>query len=322
MSGRREPPEPTDGGEIAQQAPPRRRRGWWWWLKWTVRGLFLLAIAGVFVVGLDRLFYLPDQRIEATPADLKLAYEDVTFPTSDGLTLSAWFLPAVGEPRGTVIHFHGNAANIGNHVFASYWLVYERFNLLVFDYRGYGKSEGSPTRAGTIRDGLAAVDYLLSREDVDPKRIVALGQSLGGAVATVVAAKRPEIRAVVLDSTFGNYRHIGAAHLKKAIRWGWLADKLAAALLSDDYEPVDYVARISPRPVLVIASPDDEVCYAPLGRELYDAAAEPKEWVLVSGGRHLEVVADNVDNVQARIVAFYERALAASPAVITPTSAP
>ncbi len=308
MSGGQDPPEPTDGGAVTEEAPPRRR-GWGWRLKWTVRGLFLLALAGVFVVGLDRLFYLPDKRIEATPADLGLAYEEVTFTTSDGLALNAWFLPAIGAPRGTVIHFHGNAANIGNHVFASYWLVYARFNLLVFDYRGYGKSQGSPTRAGTIRDGLAAVDYVLSREDVDPQRVVALGQSLGGAVAAVVAAERPEIRAVVLDSTFGNYRHIGAAHLRGVIRWGWLADKLAAALLSDDYEPVDYVARISPRPVLVIASPDDEVCYAPLGRELFDAAAQPKQWLLVSGGRHLEVVADNVDNVQARIVAFYEDAL-------------
>lgn len=273
-------------------------------IRWAVRLAVLLLIVGIFVVGFDGLFYHPSDENYGTPRDVGLEYEDVTFETADGLKLSGWYLPAKGDARGTVIHFHGNAANISNHVFASYWLVYKGFNLFVFDYRGYGKSEGRVTRAGTIRDGHAALDYILSRADTDPERVFAFGQSLGGAVATVVAAERNEFRAVVLDSTFSSYRGIASRHLRKTFRFRWLADAIAWAALSDDYNPIDYVARISPRPLMVIASAEDRICFAELGRELFDAADEPKTWILLERGRHLESVSDNVDGVQQRIVEF------------------
>ena len=189
-------------------------------------------------------------------------------------------------------------------------LVPAGFNLLVFDYRGYGRSEGKPTRAGTVRDGHAALDYLLSRDDVEPQRIVAFGQSLGGAVAAVVAAERSELRAVVLDSTFADYREIAARHLQNLTRFEWPARLLARLLISDGYDPIDYVARISPRPLLVIASAHDEICYPELGRRLFDAAGQPKQWLLLPEGRHLESVADNVDDVQRVIIEFFERAVA------------
>jgi fermentation-respiration switch protein FrsA (DUF1100 family) len=281
----------------------------WRRVKWAVRLGVLLFIVGSFIVGFDSLFYYPSKTIEATPDQLGLAYEDVTFETSDGVKLSGWFLPAKGQAKGTVIHFHGNAANISNHFVLSCWLVWEGYNVFVFDYRGYGKSEGKVTRAGTIRDGHAALDYVLSRADVDPQRIVAFGQSLGGAVATVVATERQEIRALALDSTFSSYRRIGSLHLRKMLYFKWLSDGIARLALSGEYDPIDYVTRVAPRPLLVIASAKDEICFAESGRELYEAAAQPKEFVLLQEGAHLETVADNVDNIQQRIIRLFEQAL-------------
>jgi hypothetical protein len=281
--------------------------------KWSVRIGALLLIVGTFIVGFDRLFYYPSKTIHYTPDEFSLEYEDVTFETSDGLKLSGWFLPAVGRPKGTVVHFHGNAENISAHVTLSMWLVWNDYNVLIFDYRGYCESEGKVTRAGTIRDGHAALDYVLARDDVDPERIFAFGQSLGGAVATVVAAEREEFRAVVLDSTFSSYRRIGSRHLQKMLFFKWLANLIATAGLSDDYDPIDYVARIAPRPLLVIASAEDEICFAELGRELYDAARQPKEFVLVQEGRHMQTVAEDVDGLQGQILRLFEQSAEQTP---------
>ena len=301
--------KPAGRGKV----PGRRRSRRFLVFKWAVRIGLLLFVVGIFIVGLDRLFYYPSKTVHYTPNDFSLKYEDVTFETSDGLKLSGWFLPAQGEPKGTVIHFHGNAENITAHVTLSLWLVWAGYNLFVFDYRGYGKSEGKVTRAGTIRDGHAALDYVLSRDDVNPRRIFAFGQSLGGAVATVVAAEREEFRAVVLDSTFSGYRRIGSRHLQRVLFFKWLTDLIAAAGLSDDYDPIDYVAQIAPRSLLVIASAEDKICFAELGRELFDAAAEPKEFVLVQEGEHLQTVAENVDGVQDKILRLFEHAVAEAP---------
>jgi fermentation-respiration switch protein FrsA (DUF1100 family) len=293
--------------------PVRRRSRRFRLFKWVVRIGLLLFIVGMFVVGLDGLFYYPSSTVHYTPDEFALAYEDVTFETSDGLKLSGWFLPAQGPPKGTVIHFHGNAENITTHFLLSAWLVWEGYNVFIFDYRGYGKSEGKVTRAGTIRDGHAALDYVLSRPDVDPTRIFAFGQSLGGAVAAVVAAERTEFRAVVLDSTFSGYRRIGSRHLQRLLYFKWPCDLIAAAGLSDGYDPIDYVARIAPRPLLMIASVEDKICFAELGRELFDAAEQPKEFVLVPESAHLETVGQNVDGVQDKILSFFDRSVTAAP---------
>lgn len=303
------PVAPRDPRNDRNPAGVRRRRGRWRRIKWAVRLAVLAFIVGSFIVGFDRLFYYPSRTVYYTPSELALEYEEVTFKTSDGVKLSGWFLPAPGKAKGTVIHFHGNAENITAHIIASCWLVWEGYNLLVFDYRGYGNSEGKVTRAGTIRDGHAALDYVLTRCDVDRRGVFAFGQSLGGAVATVVAAEREEIRAVVLDSAFSGYRRIGSRHLQKMLFFKGLTDLIARLGLSGDYDPIDYVARIAPRPLLVIASSQDEICFAELSRELFDAAAQPKEFVLLEEGAHLHSVADNVDNVQQRIIALFERAV-------------
>jgi fermentation-respiration switch protein FrsA (DUF1100 family) len=306
-------PDARTRDKPAADVQRERRRRRWRRFKWAVRIGALLLIVSVFLVGFDRLFYFPTRTVHYTPDEFSLSYEDATFSAADGVRLSGWFLPATGRAKGTVIHFHGNAENITAHFPLSCWLVWEGYNVLVFDYRCYGKSAGRVTRKGTILDGHAAVDYVLSRDDIDPQRIVAFGQSLGGAVATVVAAEREEVRAIVLDSTFSSYRRIGSMHLQKMLFFRWLTDAIAWLGLSGDYDPVDCISRIAPRPVLVIASAEDEICFAESARELFEAAADPREFVLVQTSAHLETVAENIDNVQQKILRLFERALDESP---------
>ncbi len=278
--------------------------------KWTVRLVVLTGVlAYVKFVSLDSFFYYPTRTVYCTPDAWHLSYEAASFKSSDGVRLTGWFLPASGAARGTVIHFHGNAENMTSHIAFVDWLPAAGFNLLVFDYRGYGQSEGKVTRAGTVRDGVAAIDYALSRPDVDPERLFVFGQSLGGAVAIVAAVQRPQVRAVAVDSTFSSYRKIAAAHLTRTLRSGWVAGGIGRFCISGGYDPVDVVARLAPRPLLVIASGRDRTCFPELSRELFDAAAEPKEYWLVAEADHTEALDLRPKEARERIVSFFERAV-------------
>ena len=289
----------------AATAPRRCWRPWRWAVRLTVLGL-LIGIP--LECGLDRLFYHPDPVAYFSPQQFGCTAEDVYFTSRDGVRLHGWFLKsqATGPARGTIVHFHGNAANISNHIACVYWLPARGFNLLMFDYRGYGKSEGSPTRAGTIADGHAAIDYALSRADVDRSRLFVYGQSLGGAVATVVVAERAEVRALVVEGTFADYRKIAARHLANRIWSTSIASAIASATISGEFQPVDYVAKISPRPVFVITGEQDTICYPELGRALFDAAKAPREFWEAAGAEHLGVYEAAGAELERRVVAFLD----------------
>ena len=286
------------------------RKARWRRFKWAVRLSVLALILGyVVLVGFDGKFYYPNHKLYDRPDDFRLKYEDVHFTTGDGLTLAGWFLPAVGSPaRGTVVHFHGNAANISAHVSLVSWLPYEGYNVLMFDYRGYGDSEGSVTRSGTIADGHAAIDYALSRPDVRSLPLFVYGQSLGAAVAIVVAADRPEVAAVVAESPFSGYRRVAALHAQRLLHFEWLAKGAAAVTISSGYDPIDVVDRISPRPLLVIAAEEDDICFPEMARELFDAAKQPKDFWLAEQCGHLEVLMVHDRGLCDRVISLFDSA--------------
>lgn len=281
----------------------------WFRFKWTIRAVALALLIWGVMTGLDGFFYHPTSRVWAAPAEFGLVCEDVTFKTSDGLTLHGWYAPATGKPRGTVIHLHGNAENLTNHIAFTAWMPDAGYNLLIFDYRGYGKSQGSPTRAGTIADGNAALDYILQRPDTDRSRIFLYGHSLGGAIATVVAAERPEPAAVILDSTFSSYRSIASMHAQHIFGAQWIATNLSQLLVSRGYDPIDYIGRIAPRPVMVIVSGADRICFPQLGRELFDAAKEPRVFWESPNSNHGEAIFDHPDETKRRINEFLDSAV-------------
>ena len=299
----------TNESDTGPQPPAARKRRRWRRIKWAIRAVVVLGAIGYLkFVGLDSQFYYPDDKVYTSPAELRLASEDVTFTTSDGVRLHGWFLPATGTAKGVVVHFHGNAANISNHLPLVWWLPEAGYHVLMFDYRGFGQSEGKVTRAGTVRDGHAALDYALSRPEARGLPVFFYGQSLGGAVAIVVAAERPEVRAVVAESSFGSYRGIAARHARRMVGLNWLSRLMAAAAISSGYDPLDVVARIAPRPLLVIGAEQDEICFPDLSRELYEAAGEPKSFWLAPRAGHLAILNEHPQELPRRITAFFHEA--------------
>jgi uncharacterized protein len=271
-----------------------------------VRWLFGCAL-GVSLAGcISGPFYYPDRVMYSTPASVGLPFEAVSFASADGTLLTGWFIPAVGYPnpkaaKGTVVHFHGNAQNMTAHWRFVEWLPQHGFNTLVFDYRGYGASAGSPEPKGVFEDSNAALDYVRKRADVDPTRLLVLGQSLGGtnAIAAVGAGNRAGVRAMVIDSTFYSYSSIAS-------------DKIPGAglLVSDTYSADRTIARLAPIPLLLLHGTADAVIPYAHSRRLFDKAREPKTLMTVEGGGHIEAFTQRFGTrYQDAVVEFFGAAL-------------
>src|SRR4051794_25111476 len=140
---------------------------------------------------LDSLLYFPDRALEATPADAGLEFRELRFATEDGERLHAWWVPAAVPSAGHVLLCHGNAGNIADRVAHAALLSAAGLDVLLFDYRGYGRSSGRPSEQGIYRDARAALDALHAQRGMDASRVLYLGESLGGAVALALALERP-----------------------------------------------------------------------------------------------------------------------------------
>ena len=259
----------------------------------------------------NRMFYYPTADVYDVPSRHGLPYEPVDFFSRDGTRLTGWFLPATGEPRGTVVHYHGNAQNLTAHFAFVSWLPREGFNVFVFDYRGYGRSEGVPDRRGVHEDGLAALDYVMKRPDVHPERVVVLGQSLGGAVAVAALASRSErpVKAVVIDSSFYSYQRIVRDKIRGIPVLSWFRWPLSWLVVSNRRSPGPVIHHLAPIPLLVIHGTDDEVIPPAHGRKLFEAAGEPKTLVMVPGGRHTDALVHPDPRYRKQVVDFFMRAL-------------
>jgi hypothetical protein len=277
------------------------------------RGTVVIAVACMLlVVGcVERLFYYPNDRVYGTPASWGLSYDEVEFESRDGTKLTGWFIPAVGRAVGTVVHFHGNAQNMTAHFSFVSWLPSRGFNLFVFDYRGYGSSEGKPGREGIYEDCIAALSYVINRQDVDPERVVLLGQSLGGAHAVAVMQEEIArgVRAVAVDSSFYSYRLIVQDKIARIPILSALRRPLSRLLINDRLSPHLVVGRVSPVPILIIHGTGDRVVPYHHGKMLYEAAAQPKEFVTVEGGAHLDAFARTESTHRDTLVRFFISAL-------------
>ncbi|MCY3800919.1 MAG: alpha/beta hydrolase [Chloroflexi bacterium] len=239
----------------------------------------LLAAALLLVLLLwlfqRRLIYFPIGT--APPAEsAHPGAEDASFTTADGLTLHGYFVPAsAGEARAAVIVFNGNAGHRGYRIPLAQSLSRQGLAVLLFDYRGYGGNPGSPTESGLIEDARAVLQYALSRDDVDPDKIVYFGESLGAGVAVALAVEAPPA-ALVLRSPFSSMVRIGQTH------YPFLPVGL---MLKDRYESGKRIRRVT-APLLVIAGEADAVIPSQDSVRLFEAAREPKRLHLVPGADH------------------------------------
>lgn len=273
-------------------------------------GFVVLCLALNVTGCADRFFFEPDRIDYGSPREFGLAYEPVTFPSRDGTRLTGWFFPARGAAKGTVVHAHGNGANISNQFRAIVFLPPAGYHVLEFDYRGFGDSEGAPSRQGCIEDLHAAIDFVKTRPGVDPERLVVFGQSLGASMAIVVTAERPEVKALVAEAAFTSHR-AEARHVLQRSPLTWLfAWPLPPLALGGAYAPIDYVDHIAPRPLLLAHGKEDDLIPYWMCEELFARAGEPKRLLPISGGGHLNIPDSRVErDYHAALLRFFDEAL-------------
>lgn len=252
----------------------------------------------------DFWFYHPNDHIYASPSDVGVEHESVWFE-SEGFRLHAWFFPARIEPLGTIVHAHGNAGNITGHFQYVAMMPSLGWNVLCFDYRGYGRSQGRPARAGTIADTHAAIDCAHSRADVDGSRVVLFGQSLGGSIAAVVAAGRDDLAGVAIEGAFAGYRRVARYVCRRAWLLRGVASLLSRLLVADGFDPLDSVARIAPTPTFFIGGTADQTCDPQDTQLLFDAAGEPRSLWMIEDGTHCGAMTETDGEGCARLHEFF-----------------
>ena len=252
----------------------------------------------------DGAFYYPTTKEYDRPEEYGLRFEDVTLPSTDGVTLHGWFFSAPSAV-GTVVHCHGNAGNISAHFGFVSWLPTVGWNVLCFDYRGFGRSTGKPTRRGTVDDAAAAIAYARTREDVDPHRIFLLGQSIGGAIAVVVAARCDhDLAGLCVEGAFASYRS-EARFVTRRTWYLWAVSSLISRyLISDLLAPIDYVAALPTIPKLFICGNADPIVDYRQTVELYQAAPDPKDLWLIESSGHTEALTGEIDGGRERVLRF------------------
>ncbi len=264
--------------------------------------LFLLGCALASQAGLDGLFYHPDHRVYATPAQNGYAFEEIAFRSADGTKLTGWFIPAKGKALGTVIHFHGNAQNMTAHYSFVSWLPANGFNLFTFDYRGYGKSDGTPSREGVYQDAVAALEYIKSRTDIDQDKLIVFGQSIGGANALVAVGNNAfeGIVGVVSDSAFSTYKGVACDH-------AGLLKPFAFCLIGNKRSPDRAVSKITPVPLLIIHGTRDRVAPYKHALKLFEKAGEPKQLWTIEGGGHTSALGPDRATISPRLLALFNQ---------------
>jgi fermentation-respiration switch protein FrsA (DUF1100 family) len=207
-----------------------------------------------------------------------------------------------------VVHFHGNAQNLSSHFLGLEWIHKKGFDYFIFDYRGYGKSQGEPSPQGTIEDGEAAMRWAHAQNPSLP--MIVVGQSLGGAVAlrTVYEMKKEiPVKLLVADSTFHSYQEIGRKTLAKS--WMlWLLQPLAYVVLSDRWAPGKKIGELSPTKILVVHGTQDPVMPLSLGKRIFELAKEPKEFWEVKDGGHIDFTWRIQEGYRDRLIKEFETA--------------
>lgn len=294
----------SPGTEFSERTGLARRHH----LRYRVMRLVIIAIltyVGVCVlVSLfqRRLVYFPSRSYDGTPRDVGLEYEELTLTTSDGVSIGAWYVPSP-KAKGSAIFCHGNAGNISHRLEWINLLHDLGLNVLIFDYRGFGRSEGRPSEKGTYEDAETAWRHLVDTRGESPDRIILFGRSLGGGVAIELARRHPPA-ALVVESTFTNLVDVGQLHFRFIpVRF----------LLIYRYDSIAKVPHIK-CPKLFFHGSTDGLIPISLGRKLFEAAAEPKQFIETPGG-HNEAGFTYSPEYTAQLAAFIDNVLSPSDAV-------
>ncbi|RJG10202.1 alpha/beta hydrolase [Pseudomonas cavernicola] len=255
--------------------------------------LFCLSLSGC-----SSLLFYPEKGQPFTPSVVKLEFRDEFLTAADGTRLHAWWLPAKAgvAVKGTVLHLHGNGGNVASHLGGSWWLPAQGYQVLLLDYRGYGRSEGKPSLPEVYQDIDAAFAWLQESPQVQGKPLIVLGQSLGGALAVHYLAEHPQqrarLKALVLDGAPASYREVAQFTLSNA----WLTWPLQVPLswlVSNADSAIHAMPQLKGVPLLIYQSIDDPLVPLSSGVSLYQAARPPRVFQPTRGG-HVQTFAEPV----------------------------
>ena len=239
----------------------------------------LLAVAyfglGIVLYFMQPSFlYAPTREVLYDPGQLGLDFEKVIFKSEDDVKLTGWYIPAK-DAEFTILFCHGNGGNIVHRLDSINIFNKLGLNCFIFDYRGYGNSQGKPSEEGTYRDAAAAYNWLRREKKTPGQNIIIFGRSLGGSIGAYLAEK-VEVKGLIIESGFTSYADIGQKF------YPYMAVRLFASF---DYSTIDYIRKVN-CPVLIIHSRDDEIIPFDFGLRLYDAANEPKEFIEIFGNHN------------------------------------
>ena len=239
------------------------------------RWVLLLVLLWLFLLWFEwRSVFIPYRAMEGSPAGVRLPYDDVTFTAADGVKLHGWYVPRTGA-KLTVLFCHGNGGNISHRIEKLVILRDLGVNVFLFDYRGYGLSEGRPSEQGTYQDVTAAYDWLCREKKVAPAQIVVQGESLGCAVAVDLAC-RCSVGGVVLESAFTS-----VPDMARAV-YPWLPLHWLCGIR---YSSITKIGSVK-APLLSLHSREDEIVPFRQGEQLCAGAPGPKKLVELHGGHN------------------------------------
>ena len=243
--------------------------------------LFLFVL--IIFSGCSNMVFHPDSHVYRTPDKYELLYQDIDFTSSDGTMLHGWWLKPQTDSKGLMVVVHGNAQNLSAHFVSWVWLVEAGYELFIFDYRGYGKSEGEEELDKVIEDTTAALHY--AREHYEGDLYVS-GQSLGGVLLTNALAREPypRYKLAIIDSCYSDLEEMGKDVLSRSFIT-WPFQWVSYLVLTDEYNPIDRVGKIDV-PMLFIAGSKDAIIPPNNSWQLFDAASRPKEFWLVNTAGH------------------------------------
>lgn len=251
---------------------------WFWRIVRILIVVYALACLGLMIFQ-SRMLYFPQAQIETTPEDAGQQYTPVWIPGADNSKLYAWWMSAIDPSAPTLIYFHGNAGNVSANADQASRLARTCCNVLLFDYRGYGRSSGPfPSEKRIYEDAESAWNYVVNEKKVAPNRIVLYGHSLGTGVAVEMATRHPDAGGLILESAFtsvANRARLEPLYRAFPLRW----------IVHEKFDSIDKIARVR-MPILLIAGTADQTIPSSMSSELYARANDPKQLLLIPGAGH------------------------------------
>lgn len=242
--------------------------------------LFYVGICTYMWATQEQLIFQPTQVLQSNPERMGMTFKEFHIPSGNGEErgeLDSWWIPALHEGAATLLYLHGNDRNISGNLGHVQRLHDLGYNVLMIDYRGFGKSSGgSPSETKVYEDAEAAWQYLIKVGAIRPQNIFIYGHSLGGAIGIDLAAHHPEAAGLIVESTFTSMRAMGE------LRYGFLP---VGSLLRQRFDSLQKVPQLKIPLLIIHGTWDKEVPYE-MSQQLYDAAPQPKTLTLIEGGGH------------------------------------